>query len=217
MLARSDWGTDRMPAPQIARALLEQRAIQVTDELEDGRRVLNPEASAAAQEKGAAMQERFAEWCWEQPARAARLLEEYNRRFNAIVLRDHTRDGERLTVPGLARSFVPRGHQRTAVARILNEPAVLLAHTVVAGKTAPMAIGAVELKRLGMVRKPVIVVRGPEPRVIRNRCLWLRGASRGRRWRHVANAPNLADAGLSASWAAGGGMSNQDRDAGARP
>ena len=76
-----------MPAPQIARALLEQRAIQVTDEVDDGRRVLNPEATAAAQEKGAAMQERFAEWCWQQPARAAQLLEEYNRRFNAIVLR----------------------------------------------------------------------------------------------------------------------------------
>ncbi len=75
-----------MPAPQIAKAPLEQRAIQVTDETEDGRRVLSPEASAAAQEKGAAMQERFAEWCWEQPERAARLLEEYNRRFNAIVL-----------------------------------------------------------------------------------------------------------------------------------
>jgi N12 class adenine-specific DNA methylase len=158
MLARSEWGTDRMPAPQIAKALLEQRAIQVTDETEDGRRVLNPEASAAAQEKGTAMQERFAEWCWEQPERAARLLEEYNRRFNAIVLRDYTRDGERLTLPGLARSFVPRTHQRTAVARILNEPAVLLAHAVGAGKTASMAIGAVELKRLGMVRKPVIVV-----------------------------------------------------------
>ena len=158
MLARSEWGTDRMPAPQIAKALLEQRAIQVTDEIDDGRRVLNPEATAAAQEKGTAMQERFAEWCWEQPARAARLLDEYNRRFNAIVLRDYTRDGERLTLPGLAGSFVPRAHQRTAVARILSEPAVLLAHAVGAGKTASMAIGAVELKRLGMVRKPVIVV-----------------------------------------------------------
>ena len=30
------------------------------------------------------MQERFAEWVWEDPDRAARLGEEYNRRFNAI-------------------------------------------------------------------------------------------------------------------------------------
>ena len=33
------------------------------------------------------LQERFAEWCWEDPDRAARLLAEYNRRFNSIVLR----------------------------------------------------------------------------------------------------------------------------------
>ena len=148
-LARSEWGTDRMPAPQIAKALLEQRAIQVTDEIDDGRRVLNPEATTAAQEKGTAMQERFAEWCWERPERAARLLAEYNRRFNAIVLRDYTPDGERLTLPGLARSFAPRPHQRTAVARILSEPAVLLAHAVGAGKTAAMAIAAVELNGWG--------------------------------------------------------------------
>ena len=82
-----------MPAPQIARALLEQRAIQVTDEIDDGRRVLNPEATAAAQEKGTAMQERSRSGAGSNPTRAARLLAEYNRRFNAIVLRDYTPDG----------------------------------------------------------------------------------------------------------------------------
>ena len=53
------------------------------------------------------MQERFAEWCWEDPERARRLLGEYNRRFNCIVLRDYRSEGERLTLPGLARSVHP--------------------------------------------------------------------------------------------------------------
>ena len=40
------------------------------------------------------MQERFAEWVWEDPDRAVRLAAEYNRRFNALVLRDYTTEGE---------------------------------------------------------------------------------------------------------------------------
>jgi N12 class adenine-specific DNA methylase len=90
--------------------------------------------------------------------RAARLAGEYNQRFNSLVLRDYSQDGERLTLPGLARTFTPRPHQRAAVARMLAEPAVGLFHQVGAGKTAEMVIGASELRRLGMVKKPAIVV-----------------------------------------------------------
>lgn len=95
---------------------------------------------------------------WEDPDRGARLLAEYNRRFNSIVLRDYTLEGQRLTLPGLARTFAPRPHQRAAVARMLNEPAVGLFHEVGAGKTAEMVMGTMELRRLGMVAKPAVVV-----------------------------------------------------------
>jgi N12 class adenine-specific DNA methylase len=158
VLARSEWGTSRMPAAQVAKAVLEQRPVQVTDELDDGRRVVNPVETAAAQEKAHAMQERFAEWCWEQPERARQLLKEYNRRFNSIALRDYSGEGERLTLPGLARTFTPLAHQRSAIARMLCEPAVGLFHQVGAGKTAEMIIGASELRRLGMIRRPAVVV-----------------------------------------------------------
>jgi N12 class adenine-specific DNA methylase/SAM-dependent methyltransferase len=156
--ATSVWGTDRMPAPALAKAVLEQRPIQVTDETDDGRRVVNPTETAAAQEKAQALQERFSEWCWEDPDRARQLAGEYNRRFNAIVLRDYSTEGERLTLPSLARTFTPRPHQRAAVARMLAEPAVGLFHQVGAGKTAEMVMGAMELRRLGLVTKPAVVV-----------------------------------------------------------
>jgi N12 class adenine-specific DNA methylase len=159
--ATSEWGTGRIPAPALAKAILEQRPVQVTDEIDDGervRRVINPTETAAAQEKAQQLQERFAEWCWEDPDRAARLAGEYNQRFNSLVLRDYSQDGERLTLPGLARTFTPLPHQRAAVARMLAEPAVGLFHQVGAGKTAEMVIGANELRRLGLVRKPAIVV-----------------------------------------------------------
>jgi N12 class adenine-specific DNA methylase len=156
--ATSEWGTERMPAPAIAKAVLEQRPVQVTDEIDPGRRVVNPVETAAAVEKAAALQERFGEWVWEDPERGTRLLAEYNRRFNALVLRDYTAEGERLTLPGLARTFQPRPHQRAAVARMLNEPAVGLFHQVGAGKTAEIVMGCMELRRLGMVSKPAVVV-----------------------------------------------------------
>ena len=156
--ATSEWGTARIDAPAIAKKVLEQRTIQITDDRGDGTRVLNPVETAAAQEKAGAMQERFSEWVWEDDARAQRLLREYNRRFNSIVLRDYTSEGERLTLPGLARTFAPREHQRGAVARMLSEPAVGLFHQVGAGKTAEMVMGTMELRRLGMTSKPAVVV-----------------------------------------------------------
>lgn len=156
--ATSEWGTSRMAAPAIAKAALEQRPIQVTDDVGDDKRVLNPVETAAAQEKADALQERFAEWVWEDPDRAERLLAEYNRRFNSIVLRDYSAEGERLTLPGMAKTFTPRPHQRAAVARMLAEPAVGLFHQVGAGKTAEMVMGTMELRRLGMAAKPAVVV-----------------------------------------------------------
>ena len=159
--AANEWGTDRRPAPDIAQSLMEQKAITVYDEYEDAgktRRVLNPVETTAALEKADALQERFGQWVWEDPARAARLGDEYNRRFNSIVLRDYTTAGDYLTLPGLAATFVPRPHQRAAVARMVAEPAVGLFHQVGAGKTAEMVSGAMELKRMGLVNKPVVVV-----------------------------------------------------------
>lgn len=63
-----------------------------------------------------------------------------------------------MSLPGLALTFRPRPHQVAAVARIIGEPTVLLAHDVGAGKTAEMIIGVTGLRRLGLIRKPAIVV-----------------------------------------------------------
>lgn len=158
----SEWGTERRPAPVLAQSLMEQKTILVHDEVEDAegkkRRVLNPVETTAAQEKAEALEERFAEWVWEDPARARDLTDEYNRRFNSLVLRDYTGAGDYLSLPGLAANFTPRAHQRSAVARMIAEPAAGLFHEVGAGKTAEMIMGAMEMRRMGLIRKPVVVV-----------------------------------------------------------
>ena len=160
--ARNDWGTARMPAGDIFKNLLEQRRVQVTDPDPDNpestRRIVNPTETTAAQEKAQMIKDRFSEWVWEDPARTVALTDEYNRRFNSLVLRDYTVEGDRLTLPGLVKSWNPRPHQRAAVARMISEPSVGLFHEVGAGKTAEMAMGAMELRRLGMTNKPAVVV-----------------------------------------------------------
>ena len=162
VLSTSEWGTERRPAPDIAQAVMEQKTLLVYDEVEDVggkmRRVLNPIETTAAQEKADLIQERFGEWVWEDPARAAALVDEYNRRFNSIVLRDYSEAGDYLSLPGMAASFEPRAHQRAAVARMIAEPSAGLFHEVGAGKTAEMVMGAMEMRRMGLIAKPVVVV-----------------------------------------------------------
>ena len=156
VLATSTWGTARYPGPQLAQAVLEQRRIEVRDKIGDDAWVLNMDQTLAAQEKATELTERFSGWAWENPARARQLAETYNRLFNDIVLRSY--DDSQLSLPGLAMSFEPRPHQVAAVARIINEPAVGLFHEVGAGKTAEMTMGAMELRRLHLARKPAIIV-----------------------------------------------------------
>jgi N12 class adenine-specific DNA methylase/SAM-dependent methyltransferase len=159
VLATSTWGTERYPAPALAQSIMEQRKIEVRDLIKtpDGdHSVLNLDATLAAQEKAAELAERFSAWVWEAPARARELARTYNERFNNIALRSY--DHAKLSLPGLAATFKPRPHQIAAVARMISEPAVLLAHEVGAGKTAEMIIGVTELRRLGLIRKPAVVI-----------------------------------------------------------
>ncbi|MGP5390317.1 SNF2-related protein [Glutamicibacter arilaitensis] len=160
--ATSEWGTERRPAPDLVQAIMEQRPILVKDEIDgvDGKpqMVVNPTETAAAQEKAEALQERFSEWVWENPERAQELVDEYNQRFNNLVLRDYSAAGDYLSLPGLAETFTPRPHQRAAVARMIAEPAAGLFHEVGAGKTAEAIMGVMEMRRMGLVSKPLIVI-----------------------------------------------------------
>jgi N12 class adenine-specific DNA methylase/predicted ABC-type ATPase len=154
-LATEVWGTDDRSASQLVQSLLEQRPIKITRKVGD-KTVPDLEATLAAQAKAEAIQERFTEWLWEDADRAKLLQRRYNDRFNALVLRKY--DGSTRKFPGMAETWKPHPHVKDAVDRIVNEPTALLAHVVGAGKTAEMVMGAAELKRLGMARKPSIIV-----------------------------------------------------------
>ncbi|MER7166723.1 hypothetical protein ABT336_11760 [Micromonospora sp. NPDC000207] len=157
--ATAEWGTDRQHAYRLAELALNGKIPVVYDRVStpDGdRSVRNEAATMEAEQKQAALSARFAEWVWEDPARADRLAADYNQRFNAVRLREF--DGAHLTFPGLGDTFTPYAHQRSMVYRSLCTPAALCAHSVGAGKTGTMFMLATSLRRLGLARKPLLVV-----------------------------------------------------------
>ncbi|MFF4276138.1 DEAD/DEAH box helicase family protein [Streptomyces sp. NPDC001536] len=157
--ATSDWGTKAKPAPDVAKALLEQRTITVTRTTEVGGKkvtVTDDDATSEAQAKAKEMADRFSEWVWENPERSQRLARVYNDKFNNLVMREF--DDSPLALPGANAEWTMRPHQNAAIRRIVSEKSVLLAHVVGAGKTATMVAGTQELRRTGLARKPAIVV-----------------------------------------------------------
>ncbi len=154
------WGTGQRDAIALLDAALNLQRIVVERPAKDvelhGGPKLDRAATVAAQAKCAKIKERFQKWIWEDEARTEAVVTEFNRRFNSLRAPRH--DGSKLTLPGLSQRFEPHYYQRHAVARIIAEPTVLLDHVVGAGKSGTMFMGAMELKRLGLVKQPWLVV-----------------------------------------------------------
>jgi N12 class adenine-specific DNA methylase len=153
----TEWGTDRRSALDLLEDALNLRTPTLYDhDPVNDRMIVNGPATEAARDRQQKMKDRFQSWLWEEDARRERLCRLYNDRFNSIRLR--TFNGDHLQLPGASHAVVLRPHQKAAVWRILQTPNTLLAHQVGAGKTYVMVASAMELKRLGLARKPLFVV-----------------------------------------------------------
>jgi len=151
----TDWGTDRYTALELMEDALNLKTPTVNDTVDD-KPVVNAQATEAAREKQERIKERFKEWVWSDDARRERLCRLYNDTFNHTRVR--TFNGDHLTLPGASGTIQLHGHQKAGVWRILQTPNTLLAHVVGAGKTFTMVSAAMELKRLGLARKPMFTV-----------------------------------------------------------
>ncbi|WP_406639151.1 DEAD/DEAH box helicase family protein [Amycolatopsis sp. WGS_07] len=145
------WGTEKVDAYDLAERVLTGAAIRVT--VEDA---FDRAATEAATDKAAALSDRFAEWVWEDTARARQILRAYNDLFNSEIEVDYS--GIRLSLPGMSEAFPPKDHQRIAIARIVHQGGTGLVHDVGAGKTLEIIAGVMERRRRGLARTPVVVV-----------------------------------------------------------
>ena len=158
--ANTTYGTKRMSAYHILEQTLNQKDVRVFDYIEDenGKKkpVLNKKETAIAQDRQELIKQKFAEWIWKDINRRELLCRIYNETFNGVRPREY--DGRHIRFEGMNPEISLRPHQINAIAHILYGGNTLLAHEVGAGKTYEMVAAAMEMKRLGLCTKSLIVV-----------------------------------------------------------
>ncbi|QEM07238.1 DNA methylase [Mucilaginibacter rubeus] len=123
-------------------------------------KIPDTEAIQTAYRKIDTIRSRYLLWLLELPNEDKQFLEKlYNDTYNCYVLREY--DGSHLKFPGLDRKALKitdlYPSQRNAAWRVIQNRGALIDHEVGLGKTLTMIIAAMEMKRLGIVHKPMII------------------------------------------------------------
>ncbi|MFA5951549.1 MAG: LPD38 domain-containing protein [Hyphomicrobium sp.] len=152
------WGMNEAPPDAIVRNMLNSRVTKVMDYDSDGKAHVNQEKTALAALKQKEIENEFSDWVFRDADRRNLLVDIFNEKFNTRVNRQH--DGTHLTLPGKVPDEVIqlRRHQKNAVWRGIYERFMLLDHVVGAGKTFTAIARAMERRRMGLSRKPMIAV-----------------------------------------------------------
>jgi N12 class adenine-specific DNA methylase len=138
------------------------KAVETTDK--EGKRVTvkvrDGEKIQLANSKIDEIRTGFSDWLnMQSPEFKQRLTDRYNRTFNCFVRPEY--DGSHQTFPGLDLKAlgIPDLYQsqKDAVWMLKQNGGGICDHEVGAGKTLIMCCGAMEMKRLGLVNKPLII------------------------------------------------------------
>lgn len=160
-----DWKTADKSVKEIFQAALEDKDFRIVRKDKDGNTWIDQEATELANSKVADLREHFEQWLPGDDARVQTMERAYNDRFNRIVLRKW--DGSRLNVPGLMGKEL-RPHQKDAVWMLINNRGGIVDHIVGAGKTLVMQSAIMEMRRMGIAKKPMIVaLKSTVPQIAR--------------------------------------------------
>ncbi len=122
-----------------------------------GKKSINLPETEAAKEKLSQLNEEFHRWLFEDSPHADAMAQSYNEKFNSEV--EWKPDGSHLTLPGSSAGITLRPWQKDAIWRgVSGKNNLLLAHEVGLGKTFILHGIAMEWRRLGLKKKPMIVV-----------------------------------------------------------
>ena len=151
------WRTSRRSASEVFTAALQDKSLSVFDTIkENGKetKVLNKEETELLNNKIQDLRTAFEDWIGQQPEREEKLMRLYNDKFNRTVLRKF--DGSHLNVAGLMGKEL-RPHQKDAVWMLINNRGGIVDHIVGAGKTLVMQSAIMEMRRMGIAKKPMII------------------------------------------------------------
>lgn len=149
------WGTSDRTGPEV----IQDAMNRVRPRIYQGSgndRVFDPVATEAVEAKITEVKEEFRNWVFDDAERANKLADIYNRDYNNIVVREY--NGDYLTTPGISSEWSWRPHQTGVISRIIQSGNTYMAHAVGAGKTSAMIGAGMEMRRLGLVRKPMYSV-----------------------------------------------------------
>ena len=156
--------TDRLGTLDLFEAALNQRKPKVYDEITtydisgpSKTRVVNEMETQAAAEKVMEVSDKFVDYIDSRKDIHKELERLYNDKYNNFRLKEYDLPIFQ-NYPNSNREITLRGHQMRGVQRSL-ESSTLLAHQVGTGKTFTMITTAMEMRRLGIARKPMIVVQ----------------------------------------------------------
>jgi N12 class adenine-specific DNA methylase/SAM-dependent methyltransferase len=150
-----DFETEDVRIEQVMDSLLNFNPIKINFPKKEGGG-LNMAATSVAREKAKLLSERFIKWASENQLVADRLTDIYNEEVNAHVQR--TYDGQFLSLPWANKDFGIYPDKKNTIWRAIQEGFGLIAHGVGGGKTVIGTSIALEMRRLGMAKKPMIVV-----------------------------------------------------------
>jgi N12 class adenine-specific DNA methylase len=123
-------------------------------------RLPDNDAIQLAHQKIESVRGKFVEWLRELSGEDKKIIEQlYNDDYNCYALREY--NGSHLRFPGLDRNALGitdlYDSQKNAAWRIMQNRGALIDHEVGLGKTLTMIVAAYEMKRLGIVHKPLII------------------------------------------------------------
>lgn len=158
--ASTNYGTKYKSFQTVVSAALSNQNITVKYKNSDGSESVDVQATEEVNEKISKIKEDFATWLWSDPERRVQLEKEYNHAFNAWATPKY--DGSFMSMQGMALSlgngpFNLRQHQQNAIWRAIVNRRSINAHEVGTGKTFTMGGIALESRRYGIAKKPLIL------------------------------------------------------------
>lgn len=158
--AQTGFGTRYYKFGKLVNAAISNQTVVIKGRDSDGREFLDQTATDEANAKIADMREKFGDWLWSDAERRIEVEREYNEVRNAYA--SPSFDGSFLNFEGMALNvgrgpFDLRQHQVNAIWRALVMRRSLNAHEVGTGKTFTMGGIAIESRRYGIAKKPVLL------------------------------------------------------------
>ncbi|MCE7797848.1 PLxRFG domain-containing protein [Sphingobium sufflavum] len=167
--ARTGFGTAEYGFQRLVNAAFSNQTVTIRRRDSEGGQYVDNAATEEVNGKISEMRTKFADWLWSDPERRVAVEAEYNEVRNAFATPKF--DGSFLRFEGMALSlgegpFDLRSHQRDAIWRGIVSRRSLNAHEVGTGKTFTMGGIAVESRRYGIARKPLILAHNANSKTV---------------------------------------------------